>query len=235
MASPVYQGNDERIKSYQAKIRSEFALLKSIDRFDELIAKSVRLQGNKGYLICVSELHVNDAILIDLLAQWRREATTFHNKFNVTFESTQRWLRKLLLDVPDRILFLVLNQAGHPIGHMGFANALNDQCLMEFDNVIRGVPGQDAGLMSLATKATLIWANDHFKPQSFYLRTLDDNHHAIHFYSKLGFKINGQQPLRRIENNGEWNHLPIAEGDTNPPDRFFTCMQLDPSNIVSAS
>lgn len=229
IASKVNVADVEQAHVYQALVRSEFASLKSIDRYDELVARSIRLADNKGYLLCVSELHTSDELLIALLAKWRREATTFHNKFNVTFESTQRWLRKLLLDVPDRILFLVLNRYGYPIGHMGFANALNNEGLMEFDNVIRGVPGQDAGLMGVATKALLFWANDTFKPTGFYLRTLDDNEHAIGFYSKLGFKLDGRQPLRRIESNGEINHLPLAEGDTNPPDRYFTCMRLDPS------
>lgn len=217
---------------YRALVQSEFAALKSINRFDELVDRSIRLDDGKGYLLCVSELHTSDDVLIAALAKWRKEATTFHNKFNVTFESTQHWLRKLLLDVPDRILFLVLNRYGYPIGHMGFANALNNMGMMEFDNVIRGVPGQDAGLMGAATKALLVWANGTFKPQGFYLRTLDDNERAMRFYSKLGFKMDGKQPLRRIESNGEINHLPVAEGDTNPPDRYFTCMRLDPSDIV---
>lgn len=229
MISKVNVANPEQVRAYQALVQSEFASLKSIGRFDELFARSIRLADNKGYLLCVSELHTGDELLIAALAKWRREATTFHNKFNVTFESTQRWLRKLLLDVPDRILFLVLNRYGYPIGHLGFANALNNECLMEFDNVIRGVPRQDAGLMGLATKALLFWAHETFKPTGFYLRTLDDNEHAISFYSKLGFKLDGKQPLRRIESNGEINHLPLAEGDTNPPDRYFTCMRLDPS------
>jgi RimJ/RimL family protein N-acetyltransferase len=222
----------EQINVYQKRVRSEFSVLKSIGSFDKLVAHSIRLEGNAGYLLCVSELHVNDEILIALLAKWRAEATTFHNKFNVTQESTKRWLRKLLLDVPDRILFLVLNRYGHPIGHMGFASALNNECLMEFDNVIRGVPNQDAGLMGVATKAILNWANNTFRPQGFYLRTLDDNVHALQFYSKLGFKEDGKQPLRRTESKGEINHLPLAADDTSPPDRYFICMRLAPECVI---
>ena len=229
IVSKVNVANVNQMPAYQALVRSEFAYLKSINRYDESVARSIRLADNKGYLLCVSELHTGDELLIASLAKWRREATTFHNKFNVTIESTKRWLRKFLLDIPDRILFLVLNRYGYPIGHMGFANALNDEGLMEFDNVIRGVSGQDAGLMGLATKALLIWANDTFKPNKFYLRTLDDNEHAISFYIKLGFKLDGRQPLRRIESHGEINHLPLAEGDANLPDRYFTCMRLDSS------
>ena len=225
-------GDVDRINIYQERVRSKFSFLKSIDSFDELVSHSIRLGENYGYLLCVSELHVNDEILLAMLAKWRAEATTFHNKFNVTLESTKRWLRKLLLDVPDRILFLVLNRYGQPIGHMGFASALNNECLMEFDNVIRGVLKQDAGLMSVATIAILNWANNTFQPKGFCLRTLDDNVHALQFYSKLGFKEDGKQPLRRTESNGEINHFPLAADDTNPPDRYFICMRLDPECIA---
>ena len=225
--------NTEKIFLYQQRVRSEFALLKSIDRYDESVARSIRLPNNKGYLLCVSEFHTHDDQLISMLAEWREEATTFHNKFKVTLESTNRWLRKMLLDVPDRILFIVVNTYGYRIGHMGFANALNNDCIMEFDNVIRGENGRDKGIMSCATKALLSWANDKFEPQLFKLRTLEDNEHAISFYQKLGFRLDGKQPLRRIDGNGEINHVPLNDGDTHPPDRYFTCMRLNPAKVES--
>jgi len=180
-----------------------------------------------GYLVCVSELHTDDDDTIKNLAQWRMEATTFHNKFNVTLDGTKRWLRKLLLDVPDRILFLVLNRYGHAVGHMGLAHALNEECLMELDNVIRGVSVGDPGIMSVATQALLDWADKTIAPKGFHLRTLEDNIHAIRFYEKLGFQTYGKQPLRRIESNGEINHVPLTEDDKNDPDKYFVCMKYD--------
>jgi RimJ/RimL family protein N-acetyltransferase len=227
MLRNIEKWNTNNLYAYHQKIRSEFATLKSIQRYDELMAKSITLEDNKGYLLCVSELHTNDELLIALMAKWRKEAITFHNKFDVTFESTHRWMQKLLLDVPDRILFLVLNPYGQPIGHMGFANALNTEGMMELDNVIRGVNNKNAGLMGISTKALLGWAYSVFKPIGFYLRTLEDNKHAIEFYEKIGFIVEGRQPLRRIENNGEINHMPLSEGDSNPPDNYFICMHFN--------
>ena len=180
---------------YMQSVISVFKLLKSIKSFDELVAKSIRIQDNCGYLLCVSELHVDDEFVIALMAKWRKAAKTFHDEFEVTHESTKRWLRKLLLDVPDRILFLVLNRHGHPIGHMGFANGINDNSILEIDNVIRGEHGQDKGLMILAMKSMLTWAECTFKPTGYFLRTFNDNTRAIEFYLKLGFKIEEKQKL----------------------------------------
>jgi RimJ/RimL family protein N-acetyltransferase len=213
---------------YQARIRTQFATLKSITRYDDLLASSIRLKDNSGYLLCVSELHCEDDDVIRLFAKWREEAVTFHNKFRVTFDGTKLWVRKLLLDVPDRILFLVLDRFGHPIGHLGFANALNNECCMEFDNVVRGVPKTKPRIMSLATQAILEWAQQTFEPRGFYLRTLDNNLHAIQFYERMGFRRVGQQGLRRIQSDDGFNHIPIPEGDTNPPDRYFVRMNYEP-------
>jgi hypothetical protein len=221
----------EEIKVYQAKVIAEFASLKSIHRFDELVSCSIRLADEKGYLLCVSELYAEDEDLIAKLAQWREEATTFHNQFKVTLEGTKRWLRKLVLDVPDRILFLVVNCYGHPIGHLGFANSLNEEGLMELDNVIRGVQGVERGIMSYGVKSLLNWAESTIIPKGFCLRTLQDNTHAINFYTNLGFIIEGKQPLRRVESNGEINHIPLSQDDQEPPDNYFVCMKYVPKTL----
>ena len=113
-------------ETYHERVKKRFLELKSSESIDVAIFNSIPLLNGKGYLLCVSELHSNDEVLIASLTKWRQDAKTFHNKFNVTAESTSIWLRELLLDVPDRILFLVVNSHDKPIGHMGFANVLNE-------------------------------------------------------------------------------------------------------------
>ena len=214
-------------EDYVANIKSVFAELKSSERFDTIIDKSIKLENGNGYLVCISELHLNDVETIEMLARWRREAKTFHNKFDVTFESTKKWLRNLLLDVPDRILFMVLNRFGHPIGHLGFASSFNFDRIMELDNVVRGVQGEDKGIMSLATLALLKWASQKFRPEGFCLRTLDNNTHALNFYSGLGFQEYYKQPLKRIGTDEEFNHIPIDNVENFTPDRYFVCMKIE--------
>jgi len=213
---------------YQNRIRTEFAALKSKTRYDDLVANSIRLKDGAGYLLCVSELHHDDDETIALFGKWREEAVTFHNKFPVTFEGTRRWTRKLLLDVPDRILFLVLDQFGHPIGHMGFANALNEDGWMEFDNVVRGVQKVRPGIMAKATQAILEWAESVFEPRGFYLKTLDNNLHAIQFYEKLGFRQTSRYGLKRVQNDHGFDHVLIPVGDSAIPDRYFVRMNYSP-------
>src|SRR5205807_2084271 len=87
-----------------------------------------------------------DEDLVARLACWRREsASAFPSRFAVTDAGTARWLRDRVLDVDDRLLFLVVDRRGHAVGHLGLANAVNDDAAMELDNVVRGVPVAAAG------------------------------------------------------------------------------------------
>ena len=214
-------------KSFEERVRTVFAELKSLKRYDQLINASIPLDGDSGYLVCVSEFHINDDVVISLLSKWREEATTFHSKFEVTHEGTRKWLRSLLLDIPDKILFLVLDRYGRPVGHLGFAGACNPERIFELDNVIRGEHGCAPGIMEKATIALFQWARDTFSPRKFFLRTLDDNSHAINFYSKLGFREQDKQPLRRINHEAGFNHVPVESGDNELPDKFFIGMSLE--------
>ena len=204
-------------EKFKEKVRDLFSTLKSLERYDELLDASIRMPNNAGYLLCVSNLHESDDQVISLLSKWREEATTFHNKFKVTHKGTRHWLKVLLLDVPDRILFLVLDSHGYPIGHLGFANAINDECVFELDNVVRGVNDRSPGIMSAATVAILQWARENASPKQFYLRTLDDNIHAIRFYEKLGARRGPEadellygQPVKTFTMT--WHDLPKLAG-----------------------
>jgi perosamine synthetase len=207
---------------YQRAVRNTFAFLKQTSRFDELLAKSISLPAARGFLVPVCELHTGDADLIALFSRWRRENSfAYPSQFSVTDCGTANWLRSRLLDCPDRILFLALDRLGHPVGHLGFANCLNDQAAMEVDNVVRGVKGTHPGFMSEAMCAMLRWAEETFGPRKIHLRVFSDNAHAIGFYRRLGFADDGLLPLRQRSEGETINYLPVEPGDNSPPDKYF--------------
>src|SRR4051812_31355665 len=145
---------DRAIEVYRRAVRSGFAFLKRTRRLDDLLAKSIPLPGDSGFLAPVCDLHAGDVALIAHLARWRAEnAFAYPSQFPVTEASTADWLRTRLLDVEDRLLFLVLDPHGHPVGHLGFAHADNDERAMEVDNVVRGVRDASPGIMAMAMQA----------------------------------------------------------------------------------
>ena len=216
-----------RHQLYRQEIVEQFAELKSLDNYAEVIARSLQLPNGRGYLVPVCELHAEDQLTIDLLTAIRAGVTTFPSQFEVTSKRTRKWLRTLLLNVPDRILFFVLNRAGHTVGHAGFAHCDNDEGRMEVDNIVRAAAGIEPGLMSVAVVRLCQWAEETFKPQEIYLRVLEDNSHAVQFYERLGFRGYERQPLRRVESADEVNFVPRPAEDTDPPDRIYLFMRRE--------
>jgi len=223
---------------FQQAVRKSFAFLKSTARLDDLFAKSMPL-GDAGYLVPVCELHCRDAQLIAKLTAWRAEnAFAYPTQFRVTESGTAAWLRGKLLDVEDRILFLVLDRFGTPVGHLGFASAINPEGRMEIDNVVRGVRGAEPGIMAKATQALLDWADQDFGPREIFLRVMSDNEHAVSFYRRLGFHDDGLTPLRRHSEGERVDYHPLTEADSAAPDKYFLRMvyrsrrQVDASQVI---
>jgi perosamine synthetase len=214
---------------YNEAVRNNFQFLKQISTLDKAQAVSLPLPRVGGYLLPICELHLDDAMLISTLSNWRREnAFAYPSRFPVTDEGTLSWLSDRLLKVPDRLLFLVLDKHGYPVGHLGYANCLNDRREMEIDNVVRGVNTAARGIMTEAMEVLLHWAEETIGPCTFHLRVFDDNAHAVNFYRALGFKDTGTIPLRKSIQGEVTTFSPMDAADTTAADKIFLRMEYSP-------
>lgn len=218
---------------YHASVIKNFAFLKQTARLDDLFAKSIVLPDDRGFLLPVCELHAQDEELIARFARWREDNTfAFPTQFPVTLEGTRNWLRSRVLGVEDRVLFLVVDKVGHQIGHLGYANALNDALEMEIDNVVRGVQEAAPGIMSAAMLALINWGEEVIGAASIHLRVFSDNDHAVAFYRQLGFQDEELIPLRRHEKGSTISFDALIDRDSAPPDRFFLKMRYAPQRTA---
>jgi perosamine synthetase len=206
---------------FERAVRKELAFLKSTRTVADLHARAIVLPEGRGLLVPVCELHADDARLVATLSRWRADnAFAFPTQFPVTDDGTARWLRAGLLDVEDRVLFLVCDRHGHPVGHLGFANGLAGDRELEVDNVVRGETDAEPGLMTMAMESLLRWAHETLGPREVHLRVFDDNERAVRFYERLGFRADGTIPLRREErDDGAVAYVP-----GEPAERFFLRM-----------
>jgi perosamine synthetase len=209
------------IADYQRAVRDTFALLKRTYRADDLETRAIRFAGPDGSLVPLCELHAGDGRLVELLAEWRAaNMFAYPTQFPVTLAGTADWLRTKVLDVEDRLLFLVLDPRGEPIGHLGLAQALNDRREVKVDNVVRGSRTASSGIMSAALRALLGWAEATLRPARVWLPVFSDNQHAIRFYRRIGFRDDRLLPLRRHIDGDRVSYLPRETGDHAPADRF---------------
>jgi perosamine synthetase len=227
--------------NYYEIVRERFSCLKAAGSADEMQSRRIPVKSparHEGFLVPVCENHAQDISLIATLAEWRRRNTNWYpTQFNVTLDGTKLWLRSKVLDVPDRIMFLVTGAQDTPVGHMGFANALNPERSMKVDNVMRGVAGSGPGLMSRALRTLLEWAEREFAPRLIYLPVFGDNEHAIRFYRRLGFRDERLVPLRRHEESAQVCYRPLTAADHEVADRYhliMTHVPTDRRNSISA-
>lgn len=169
--------------------KSFFEFMKSASTFEQLMNRSVEIEG-EGFeefrLVPLSQLHSNDEETVANLANWRNSAMhVFRDPAPATKEGTKRWLRDHVLLNPDRILFLILNQSGSAVGHLGLWRRSSGS--FEIDNVLRGEQTAPRGLMSQALITILLWAQEYLNLSELPLRVLKSNTHAVDFYHNLGF------------------------------------------------
>ena len=205
-------------------------------RLDDLYARSIGLEANRGFLLPVCELHVADEALIELSRGLARGES---GRLPDPVPSDRRRHGRLASNppagCPDRILFVVMDAHGNRVGHVGLADALNDANEVDVDNVVRGVTGVRPGIMSSALQALLDWTEEHLAPSTIALRVFEDNVHAIAFYRRLGFVDDGLLPLRRRESGAAIAFEPAEATDAADPDAFFLRMVYRPRRAVDAS
>jgi RimJ/RimL family protein N-acetyltransferase len=148
-----------------------------------------------------------------LLFKWRKNnQATYHDKHEITLETTKDWWRNYMLGSRERILFWVDDNDGTHIGHIGLANFTNRNTC-ELDNVIRGRNKSD-GIMYFAAETLIHWAFGKLKVKGMSLRTRFDNLHAKRFYEFLNFKEDVLKyesevisPLITMKYKGLWTKL----------------------------
>jgi len=147
---------------------------------------SCDLGGKTFHLLFLTEDCVNDAHILQLLTDWRRENQHYFPAiFPVSFEGTRKWYQNKLIDVPDRLLFMVECDGAY-IGHVGLFRFHFDRQVCDIDNIVRGVQGFP-GIMTAAIAAMMGWGRLNLGVRDYLLETSSDSVRALNVYHQLGF------------------------------------------------
>lgn len=162
--------------------------LKAADGLGDLTARALPIGGldEQYWLVPVAQVHREHVPTAELMAEWRdAHQYAYPSRFEVTVEGTQTWISKAVLDNDDRLLFLICDNVGNPIGHLGLV-CTSDEDVLEVDNVLRGVRGAP-GIMRAAMLALEEWVDRETASSQLVLRVLESNSRARDFYRKLGY------------------------------------------------
>lgn len=225
--------NNIPCNSYKKSVLENFQFLKSAGSIRDAYLRAIEVD-NEGFLLPVCTAHCEDDFLLQNLTDWRnKNVDAYPTQFIATLETTRAWLQSKLLDVPDRILFLVVDKKGLVIGHIGFNGCFNDEMLFEIDNVVRGVEGVLNGLFSKALMALINWARKTINVNGFFLRVMGNNKHAINFYKRNSFVEQSRTQLTKIVEGSFTSYRESNIGETS--DREFVRMLYKNSAAVGNS
>lgn len=202
-----------------AAVCHHFGFLKGSDSIKAAYLKGIDLPSG-GLLLPFSTCHLADDDLLTTLADWRNvNVSAYPEQFVATLESTRRWAEVGLLESKGRILFLVLNNHGRIVGHLGFNNCTNNRSRFEIDNVVRGC-NSNKGILSEAMQVICTWAKNSFPVDEIYLRVLESNSHAVKFYERLGFVCGQKTKLKKVKKGATTNLEPLPDESSDYEDKF---------------
>lgn len=146
----------------------------------------------------IQKKDIEDEKIVKALASWRKKYSRwFPSQFKVTTSGTKRWLENLVVNNPNRILFLIEDNRGKIYGHLGFYRYNKEDNWCELDNVVRGITDLP-GLMTKSVEALTKWGFENLGISKLYLTVFADNKHAIDLYKRCGFVEFENIPLQRI-------------------------------------
>lgn len=170
-----------------------------------------------GSLLPIGPWLLDDAAQIAAISAWRQRAMRmFLTQFQATPENTRRYLETMSIGEAGRLLWLILDEGGRCIGHIGLSGATAaDGGRAELDNLMRGVDGGDPGLIQLAEVALLRWAFDVLGLRHIDLRVVSYNWMVMALHEDVGFETTRQAPLHKRSDNGVTWHDECATDAAN--------------------
>jgi perosamine synthetase len=166
--------------------------------------------GVIGEIRVLNGADVTNDDLLNRLCTWRnRHRTSFFTQFEATLESTRNWLVNLVLDDPQRALFLVSDEAGRLVGHCGARHIHPDGA--EIDSIMRGERLGHGLLMKLAVRAVIDWLFKDLRVHRTYARVFADNSRSMRLFLSLGMTVTRWESFRRVTQAGIVRYEPTGE------------------------
>ncbi len=220
-------------EAFGSQVEAQFRELKHAPR---LRVVAVPTAQEPGWLEPVTWSDLESPEAIRRLGTWReRGADGFPSQFPVTDEGTARWLRKGLLEVPDRMLFWVNVPGAGLVGHVGLFRLDAGRRAMEIDNIVRGEPAVLPGIMFQAVTALIDWSVATLGLEHLSLRVFSDNARALRLYERCGFRETVRAPVVRVEEAGGVRWEEVGADYREPVGRYFVTMHLPAAGRMRAA
>jgi len=189
------------------------------------VKASAKYKDLDFYLVFITRECIQNDHIIHLLSKWRKENEFwFPAIFPVSDERTKIWLEERVINVKERLLFLIEIENEY-IGHVGLWHFDYEKMACDIDNLIRGV-SKYPGIIDNVMELLHSWARSELGIRDFYLQTLLENISAMRLYTRLGYEVIKTEPLIQKEVDGRLEWVPAPEGYMGESERTDARMHL---------
>jgi len=214
------------LEIFKKSVINNFKFLKSSQNIKEAYLKSIPT-GDFGFLLPLSIFHLNDLPLMQKLFFCKNvNPITVSSQHNSDIQDLSDWVRNEVLNVEDRIIFLIVNNEGQICGQITVDNCYSGQFVI--NDVLKCNPESSKEIILSALLSLFEWFRKTTNVDSFSLGVMDDDIDEIQFYEKNDFVKTEKIPLVKETKNNIISYRQACQSEK--PDKFFIKMIWKPSS-----
>ena len=190
------------------------------------------VEFNIGDSVATFRVVDDSAETVKLLSKWRdTHSNAFFDKFKVTEERTKMWIHRQILDLPDRVLFMIILN-GQKVAHMGIDSYDEHDNSAKLSNFLRGVREGYPYLMLKGEIALSKLMFELLKLSKIKVCMWSDNLGMILHATKLGCNVVGNSPFKRVFTDDGWKWEKITL-QSEYAERYVLSMEITPEQFYS--
>ena len=204
--------------------------------------KLKQIKKNKNGKHIIIKFDSNEIILklvdtsedtINLLYRLRKKyRNMFATDFHMTKEKTKEWINKLILENPERVLFIIYlnNTKIGCIGHGGFDEKNNSS---QLDNMMKDPTCKISGIMTVVEKVYLNWMFDFFNLSKITGYLFSDNERMMNIHKECGWVLVGDVPIKKnsYDDCTRWEEIKNFSNNENA-ERYFNIIEIRKENLM---
>jgi RimJ/RimL family protein N-acetyltransferase len=148
-------------------------------------------------LVPIGEWILSDNHYVEDMARWRfASRDSFFARFPLSHESFKAYLLNHTINNQRNLTFAIMRHHAELLGHMGLSEVEDSQATI--DAVMISPEVRSSGLARFSLEALIAWSAQTLSIDQFKLEVLSSNVGAIRLYTRIGFEVLSQYPLRKV-------------------------------------
>lgn len=170
---------------------------------------------------------------VNLLYSWRKKyRDMFATDFQMNEEKTRKWIKKDILENPERILFMIYFN-NKKIGNIGTAVYDKTTNSARLDNMMKDPSCNYPGIMTVVEKVYLRWMFEGLKLSKITGFLFSDNKKMMNIHKKCGWITIDVVPVeqKKMEDGTKWEEKKSKSND-KPVERYFNIIELTKESLM---